>query len=124
MFGMMRFPFIKEARAEDDWYVRILGSMADAGKSAGYPIDTPVRETGLEAIISNVIKILLSFIGALFLILTIRGGYQWMTAGGNDDAVGEAKKRIINGLLGMLVILIAYLITDFVLGLVIAATGV
>jgi hypothetical protein len=37
-----------------------------------------------------------------------------MTAGGNDDKVGEAKKRILYAVIGLAIILSAYAITRFI----------
>jgi len=38
-----------------------------------------------------------------------------MTAGGNDEKVGKAKKMMIQGVIGMIIILLAYAIATFVI---------
>jgi len=60
------------------------------------------------------IGFVLSFIGVLFLILTIYGGINWMTAGGNEQKVEKAKTIIINAIIGLLIVLSAYTITSFI----------
>jgi len=61
-----------------------------------------------------IIQYALGFLGLLFLILIISGGYQWMTAGGNEESIGKAKKRIINATIGLVIVLTAYIITSFI----------
>ena len=51
--------------------------------------------------------------GDYFLGLIIYGGFLWMTAGGNEENVGKAKKTIYYAVIGMLIIFAAYSITYF-----------
>ncbi|SRR6056297_1282810 len=80
------------------------------------PID--IRE-----MIIDLVKIVLTFLAIIFLILIIYGGYQWMTAAGNEDKISKAKDTIKNGVIGVIIILAAYSITQFVLGAVIDAVN-
>jgi hypothetical protein len=68
-----------------------------------------------QSITANIIRTVLSFLGIIFLILIITGGYQWMTAGGNEETIGKAKKRIINATIGLVIVLAAYAITYFII---------
>ncbi|MFC1613614.1 hypothetical protein ACFL23_04815, partial [Patescibacteria group bacterium] len=70
------------------------------------------------------IGLITSFIGVLFFIQTIVGGIQWMTAGGNEEKVTSAKTRFTNGIIGIAIVLSAYIITYFVLAQLSGATGV
>jgi len=54
--------------------------------------------------------------------LILYGGFKWMTAGGNEEQVGEAKKIIISGVIGLIIILSAYAIANFVVGAIIQGT--
>lgn len=76
---------------------------------------------GLVEIIGIIIEYVLSFVGVLFLILTIYGGYLYMTAGGNEDQVKKAKKFITNALIGLVITLSAYALTSFIVGQAITA---
>jgi hypothetical protein len=53
----------------------------------------------------------------------LAGGFEWMTAGGNEEKTTEARKRIIAGVIGLAIILSAYAIAQFVLRSLSAATG-
>jgi hypothetical protein len=48
-------------------------------------------------------------------IITIYGGVIWMTAFGDDEKVGKAKKTIIAGVIGIVIIGIAWTIVSYVL---------
>jgi hypothetical protein len=82
-----------------------------AGKGAGY--DT--AKNNPMSIISTVIKTALSFLGVIFLILMIYGGYLWMTASGNEQQVEKAKGMIKNALIGLIIVIAAYALSYFVI---------
>ena len=62
----------------------------------------------------QIIGLVLSFIGVIFLILMIYAGILWMTASGNEQQVTKAKGLIINSLIGMIIVFSAYAITNFI----------
>jgi len=51
------------------------------------------------------------------------GGFRWMTAAGNEEKTGEAKKIITAGIIGLVIIFISYAIATFVINQLIVATG-
>lgn len=66
-------------------------------------------------IIAGIIKILLGLLGVIFMILIIVSGFQWMGAGGNKEAVGKAQTRIKNATIGLIIVLLAWIITAFII---------
>ena len=50
-------------------------------------------------------------IGAVFVIV---GGIQYMTAGGSEDGIKAAKAKIIGGLIGIAIILLAFSLVNIV----------
>lgn len=58
--------------------------------------------------ISNLLTI--SFVIALIIVLAmlIWGAFEWITSGGDKEAVGKARTRIINALIGFAVLAIAF----------------
>lgn len=69
-----------------------------------------------ESIIGQVITMTLGLLGVIFLILAIYGGFKWMTAAGNEEAVEKAKKTITDAILGMVIVLAAFVISKFIVG--------
>ena len=64
--------------------------------------------------VGGIINVVLGFLGIIFLILIIYSGFLWMTAAGNDDAVGRAKKILINSTIGLVIVIAAYTISSFI----------
>lgn len=87
------------------------------GASTGLGQQDP-RET-----IANVIRIALSFLGIVAVLIVLWGGILWMTAAGDDGKVEVAKKVLFSGLIGLIIILSAFAITQFVVNQLIGATG-
>jgi len=67
----------------------------------------------IPSIIGTIVGALLSFIGILFFILVIYGGYLWMTARGNEEQVGKSISIITQAAIGLIIVAAAYLITRF-----------
>jgi len=44
----------------------------------------------------------------LVLVMLIWGAFEWITSGGDKEAVGKARSKIINALIGMAVLAIAF----------------
>ena len=84
--------------------------------------ETGLGNAPLEQAIGQLINVALGFLGIVAVIIILFGGFKWMTAGGNDEKVGEAKRLIIAGIIGLAIILSAYAIASFVLGSLITAT--
>jgi hypothetical protein len=77
----------------------------------------------LTTTIAQIINVVLSFLGIVAVCLILWGGFKWMTAAGNDDAIGEAKKILIGGIIGLVIIMSAYAIASFVINNLSSATG-
>jgi len=76
--------------------------------------DIPFKDQGPAEIIGKVVGAGLAFIGILFFILIIYGGFLWMTARGNEQQVTKAKELIIAASIGLVIVLAAYAITVYI----------
>lgn len=72
---------------------------------------------------AKVINVVLTLLGTVAVVIVLLGGFKWMTAAGNDDKIGEARKLLGAGVIGLVIILAAWGITTFVLNEVMNATG-
>jgi len=88
----------------------------DFGDTAG------LGTTDIKQTIGNLIRVVLGFLGVIAVVIVLMGGFKWMTAGGNDEKVGEAKKTLIAGVIGLAIVLSAFAITQFAIGSLLGAT--
>lgn len=77
--------------------------------------DSGLGRTDPRIVVGRVINVSLGLLGTLFVGLTVYAGFLWMTAGGNEDQVGKAKKILYTSIIGLIIILSAYSISNFVL---------
>lgn len=75
-------------------------------------------QTDVPGTIGKVIGAVLAFVGIVFLILVIYGGFMWMFARGNEQEVTKARDLIISAVVGLIIVLAAYAITKYVGGIV------
>jgi hypothetical protein len=90
-----------------------LKHLNNAGGAAGYQVGQGA-EAGLINVISIVINTALGLLGVIFLTLLVYAGYIWMTAGGDESKVEKSKQTIGHALIGLLIVLCAYAIANFV----------
>lgn len=86
----------------------------------GYAGNTGLRsasETDPKQMAVDIVKYLMTFLGIIAVVIILLGGFKWMTAAGNEDKVTEAKKLIIAGVIGLIIILCAFAIVTFVIGI-------
>ncbi|MFH1790340.1 MAG: IPT/TIG domain-containing protein [bacterium] len=89
------------------------------GNSIGLP------STDIRLIIARIIRVALSLLGIVAVSIMVYGGFIWMTSAGSEEKISTAKKILINGAIGLAIILSSYAIVSFVISkLVEATTGV
>ncbi len=81
--------------------------LGGAAEGAGYDLN---KDFALD-IVSRVIYLMLSFLGVIFLALTIYAGYIWMIARGNEQEIKKAKDTITAALIGLIIVVAAYAIS-------------
>ena len=85
----------------------------NAGLSQGNLVDT----------ISAIIRTILGFLGIVAVVIILFGGFQWMTAGGSPEKVKGAKTLIIQGIIGLVIVLCSFAIAQFVISSIVSATN-
>ena len=73
-------------------------------------------DAGVAYFVGQIIKITLGMLGVVFMILTIYGGWLWMTAAGNEQRVEQAKNLLRDSIIGLIIIVSAFALTNFVTG--------
>ena len=88
-----------------------------------YGTATGLGTKDLREGIMSIVRLLFGFLGVIAILLMLWGGFRWMTAAGNEEKTGEAKKIITAGIIGLVIIFISYAIATFVITQLITATG-
>ena len=89
---------------------------------AGIGIETGLGTTDVRVTIARIIRVAMGLLGIIAVVVILIGGFTWMTAGGNEEKVGEAKKWIFAGITGLQIVLSAYAIASFVINQLVTAT--
>ncbi len=74
-----------------------------------------LSNTPISVRVSTMIGAIVGFVGVIFLVLMIYGGLTWMTAGGNEEKIGKAKKIIVNSTIGIVIVMLSYAITYYII---------
>jgi hypothetical protein len=113
--------YIPKANAENLWEKQQgMTGGGSVGEAFGEP--NPDSDYDIRIIIINIVKIFLGLLGIIFMVLMIVAGYKWMTAGGNEEKVKEAKSQIKTAIIGLVIIFMAYSIARFVTRYIYEAT--
>lgn len=74
------------------------------GAALGDPVDP-------RYVATFIIRTALGLVGTVLFLLNIYAGFLWMTAGGNEEQVAQAKTTIRNATIGLVIVFSAYSIT-------------
>ena len=71
---------------------------------------------GLSDVIKNIIKVMSILVGIVAVIMLIIGGFKYITSGGDASNVASAKNTIIYAIVGLIIVALAQVIVQFVIG--------
>lgn len=88
----------------------------------GTPISTPqgissLERTNLDTILPSIITVLIVIAVLFALFFLIYGGISFITSSGDKQKVAAARQRVIFAIVGLIVVLMAYFIVNFIYGL-------
>lgn len=67
-------------------------------------------------VIIRIIRYVLSLVGVVLFAMLIYGGFMYMTSAGNEDQIKKAKNVLTYAIIGIVIIAMAFLIAEFVIG--------
>lgn len=81
------------------------------------------QETNVKIVVARIIRVLLGFLGIVAVLIVLYGGFQWMTAAGNEERVSSARATLTAGLIGLVIILSAYAIASYIITTILDVTS-
>lgn len=78
----------------------------------------------IRTIIAKIIRVALGLLGIIAISIMVYAGYVIMTSGGNQEAVAKGKKILINATIGLVIIMAAFSIVQFIINALSTATGI
>lgn len=92
------------------------------GQEANVSADIGLTNNSPQVIVARIINVTLGFLGIIAVVIIVAGGFKWMTSGGSEDKIGEAKKLMAAGVIGLIIILASWGISRFVISSISNAT--
>jgi hypothetical protein len=93
-------------------------------KDAGFAKTGFAGSTSLSDLMVKIIKFFLTFAGIVGVLILVIGGYWYLSSGGNEETAEKGKKAIINAIIGLVVVILAYTIVTIISSTLIADTFV
>jgi len=108
LFAFLAASSALPVRADDSLVGSQVG-LEDIGRTTfGDATPTDIRLT-----MARVINVVLGFIGIVFLVLTVMGGFQYMTSAGNEEKTSEALAMIRSAVIGLVIVMAAWALTRY-----------
>lgn len=73
------------------------------------------QKQDVRVLAGKIVNIALGFLATIFLVIAVVAGFQYMTAGGNEEKTKKAIALLKNAIIGLAIVLLAWAITKFVL---------
>jgi len=80
--------------------------------------DAPKGVTGFDTLpetITTLFNFVIILASVIFVVLFLVGGIQYLTAAGNEEATGKAKRLLVDAIIGLVIVLAAWAIGNFIL---------
>ncbi len=99
-------------------YVRVGPTCVPENTGSG-----PAGVKTLTELIAKVINYLLYFSGTIAVLFIIIGGFWYMTSSGNEEQAEKGQKTLLNAVIGLVLIVMAYVIVNIVVNTLTSGSG-
>ncbi|MBP7992742.1 MAG: hypothetical protein KAZ30_03775 [Candidatus Magasanikbacteria bacterium] len=76
-----------------------------------------------RVIAGNLINSGLGYLGIIVVVIVLWAGFKWMTSGGKEEKVTDAKKTLVSLVIGLAIMLTALSAVNFIIKAITNATG-
>lgn len=115
VFGLLSLVFVARLALAQDYGI----------EEVGKGLDNALPNTGedIRVTIGRIIQFALGFLGIIALLIIIYAGFKWMTSGGDEAKISEAKKTLINATIGLVIISSSWGLATWLIGKIAANVG-
>lgn len=71
---------------------------------------------GFNDLLRSAVNIISAIVGVVAVIMIIVGGFKYITSGGDSQKISSAKSTLIYAIIGLVIVALAQLIVQFVIG--------
>lgn len=75
-----------------------------------------------QQLITRFINLALTFLGLIAVVIILIGGFKWMTSGGNEEKTTAARKLLVAGVVGLVIVLASWALASWLIGAVVDTT--
>lgn len=86
--------------------------LSDTAKNAGY---TSSNSSDVTLLAGDVITIIFTLLGTIFIAITLYSGIKWMNSGGNEQTIEKAKSSLRQAIIGLIVVIGAYALSYYLI---------
>jgi hypothetical protein len=94
------------------------GMLQDGNQGTGVQVEVATLQ-GIGCLVRNVLAVATTFIGLAAFVMLVMGAFLYLTSGGQDKHIANAKQAITYAIMGLVVALMAF----FILNLIATFTG-
>ncbi len=76
------------------------------------------ESTSITGTIALVIRFALGFLGIVIFLIFLLAGFEYATSGGDEDKSKKATSRMVNAIIGLIIIFFAFVASNAILGFV------
>jgi TRAP-type C4-dicarboxylate transport system permease small subunit len=80
------------------------------------PVVDKDSNVALDVSVSNILNAIIGVLGLVAVVVIIIGGVSYMTSAGDAGKVKKAKDTILYGVIGLIIVALAFAIVNFVIG--------
>ncbi|MFA6421919.1 MAG: hypothetical protein WCV92_00745 [Candidatus Buchananbacteria bacterium] len=111
LMAFLAVPMVTSATIQEQVNINLTNTGLGTTGNLG---DKPLIDT-----IGNIIIVVLGFLAVVFILFIIYAGFLWLLAQGDETKIKKAKAIIIQGIIAVIVIFLAFAITQFVFDVII-----
>lgn len=101
----------------------MISGLEITGEKADIAIGTTTPMASLANLAGGAVNSAFAIVAVVFVTVIMIGGFLWMSAAGNEENIAKAKKFVINGISGLIAIMMMYALVYVILYALNASIG-